>query len=252
MTATTVKKVIKELQRRLDAAASEKSRHWWENYLRGVIAFRGVGIPQIREILASWRYDTGVEDLPLDEQLEIAFALFEVPITEDKLAGILLLQNYLRTQFHWQDLLPRYAKLYDRNLIYDWNTCDWFCVRVLGPTLADNGLSFARALSGWRSKKHLWQARSAAVPFISVAGHSAFYPLIKTTCTTLIKRPERFAKTAVGWVLRDVSIHDSGFVLQFMQANIEHFSVESARNAMKYMDSKTSGPLVIKIKKARA
>ncbi|MCA9481585.1 MAG: DNA alkylation repair protein, partial [Nitrospira sp.] len=108
---------ITELQRRLDAASSEQKKIWWEKYLRGAAAFRGVGIPHIRDILVVWRHDTGVADLPVDEQLDIAMALFEVPITEDKLAGILLLQEYLRMCFDWKDLLPKYASLFERNLI---------------------------------------------------------------------------------------------------------------------------------------
>lgn len=244
-------KSISELQRRLDAAASNKTKRWWEKYLRGTAAFRGVGIPQIREILVSWRHDTGVAALPLDKQLDIALALFQVPITEDKLAGTLLLQNYLRSQFHWRDLLPRYETLYKRNLIYDWNTCDWFCVRVLGPMLSESGMPFARALSKWREASHLWQARSAAVPFIKVAGDDTYHPLIKTICSILIARPERFAKTAVGWVLRDVSKHDPDFVLHFLNSRSQHFSLESARNALKYIDRKTSDPVLNEIKNAR-
>lgn len=243
-------KSIAKLQWRLEAASSEKTKIWWEKYLRGAAAFRGVGIPKIRDILSAWRHDARVEDLPVDEQLDIAMALFEVPITEDKLAGILWFQDYLRTHFDWKILLPRYASLYERNLIYDWNTCDWFCVRVLGPTLVENGMPFARALSQWRNATHLWQARSAAVPFIKVADNSIYYPTMKTVCTTLIARPERFAKSAVGWLMRDVSRHDPGFVLSFVKSNIDNLSLESARNAMKHMGGRTRTSLLERIKRA--
>lgn len=241
---------ILSLQKQLDAAASPKTKTWWERYLRGVAAFRGVGIPQIRDILRSWRQDTGVAGLPEDEQLEIALACFDVPTTEDKLAGVLLLQDYLRTRFDWRVLLPRYAQLYERNLIYDWNTCDWFCVRVLGPTLEENGMPFARALSTWRSSENLWQARSAAVPFTKVADNSSYYPTIRVVCESLIRRQERFAKTAVGWLLRDVSRHDADFVFAFVEAHAESFSLESARNAMKHLDRQASKRLIEEIKRA--
>lgn len=241
---------IAELQRRLEAASSEKTRLWWERYLRGAAAFRGVGIPQIRELLSAWRQDTGVAALSMPEQLEIALALFEVPITEDKLAGVLLLQDYLRTGFDWKHLLPRFERLYERNLIYDWNTCDWFCVRVLGPTLAENGMPFARALSGWRNAEHLWQARSAAIPFTKVAHDATYYPVMQTICESLIKRPERFSKTAVGWLLRDVSRHDEAFTVSFLGSHIDHFSVESARNALKYIPARTREPLIEAVKRA--
>ena len=245
----TIHQSITELQWRLDAASSEQKKIWWEKYLRGAAAFRGVGIPHIRDILAVWRHDTGVADLPVDEQLDIAMALFEIPITEDKLAGILLLQEYLRMCFDWKDLLPKYESLFERNLIYDWNTCDWFCVRVLGPTLAEHGMPFVRALSKWQNATHLWQARSAAVPFIKVAEDSTYYPAMLSVCTTLIARPERFAKTAVGWLLREISRYDPSLVLSFLKSHVGNFSLESSRNAMKYIDRKTRMPLLEKIKR---
>jgi 3-methyladenine DNA glycosylase AlkD len=240
---------IVHLQRLLAAASSEKTKLWWEKYLRGAAAFRGVGIPEIRRILAEWRDETGVASLPLASQLDLAFALFEEPLTEDKLAGVLFLQDYLRSAFRWQDLLPRYAQLYERNWIFDWNTCDWFCVRVLSPTLKESGLPFARALARWRTAPHLWQARSAAVPFISVAGDPAFYPLIHSVCDALIQRPERFAKTAVGWLLREVSHHNQGFVLDVIRSQAARFSSESAGNALKYFATSKRADLLIQVKR---
>jgi 3-methyladenine DNA glycosylase AlkD len=50
----------------------------------------------------------------------------------------------------------------------------------------------------------------------------------------LIRREERFAKTAVGWVLRDLSKHDSAVVKDFVDQNLRYFSAESLRNALKY------------------
>jgi len=38
-----------EIQRRLEAASSEETKIWWEKYLRGAAAFRGVGIPQRKD-----------------------------------------------------------------------------------------------------------------------------------------------------------------------------------------------------------
>jgi 3-methyladenine DNA glycosylase AlkD len=52
----------------------------------------------------------------------------------------------------------------------------------------------------------------------------------------VIRRPERFAKTAVGWILREVSRNDPSFVRRVVTENIEHFSVESLNNAIKTFD----------------
>ena len=54
------------------------------------------------------------------------------------------------------------------------------------------------------------------------------------SCQVLIRREERFAKTAVGWVLRDISKYDPAFVMRVVEENLVHFSTESLRNALKY------------------
>jgi hypothetical protein len=40
----------------------------------------------------------------------------------------------------------------------------------------------------------------------------------------------------VGWVLREVSKHDVGFVKQFLAEHLSFFSLESLNNAIKYLD----------------
>ena len=228
--------LIQQLQADLEAIASPKTKNWWENYMRHVIPFRGVGIPQIRERLEAWRAITGVADWSKADQLELALAFFACPIAEDKLAGTLFLQNYLYDQFPWQELLPRYAALFEAEQIFDWNICDWFCVRVLGPTIALHGLDCAQAIAAWHSADNLWQARASVVAFVPVTAETTYYTLIYTACATLIQREERFAKTAVGWILRDISKHDLPGMSAFVEQHLAHFSVEALKNASKYLD----------------
>jgi 3-methyladenine DNA glycosylase AlkD len=58
----------------------------------------------------------------------------------------------------------------------------------------------------------LWQSRASLVAFVPVAGKRDYYPLIETRRQYMIKRDERFAKTSVGWILRDISKYDQAFV----------------------------------------
>ena len=227
---------ISQLQLRLQGVASPAKKEWWEKYLRHVIPFRGVGIPEIRKQLAIWREVSGVAEWAREDQLELALRLFEEPIAEDKLAGILLLQEYLYDKFPWQALLPRYEALFVEERIFDWNTCDWFCVRVLGPTIAQHGPACAQAIAAWGASDNLWQARSSVVAFVKVAAEQQYYPLICESCAVLIQREERFAKTAVGWILREISRHDQAVVQQFIAEHREHFSAEALRNAVKHLD----------------
>jgi 3-methyladenine DNA glycosylase AlkD len=226
--------LIVQLQARLDAVASAKTKAWWEKYLRYVIPFRGVGIPEIRQQLADWRAANGIARWPVEDQLRLALRFFESGIAEDKLAGILFLQDYLYDRFGWETLFPQYEQLYARGLIFDWNTCDWFCVRVLGPTIAVHGLPCAEVIAAWRHASDLWQARSSVVAFVPVSSDERFHPLIFEACAALIRRDERFAKTAVGWILHDLSKLDQAPVTAFIEHYLDHFSAEALKNALKY------------------
>jgi len=243
--------LIHKHQVTMDAEASEKTKLWWERYMKGVIPFRGVGIPKNRELLGIWRKENGLDKWSLEKQLDLALAFFKESMAEDKLAGILYLQNFLCDKLSWKSVFIRYEELYAEKLIFDWNVCDWFCVRVLGATLKNNGKKCAAHLTLWKDAEYLWQARSSVVPFVNVATEQKYYPLIQDVCTTLIRRDERFAKTSVGWVLRDISKHDERFVKTFVQNNMTHFSNESMNNAMKYFDKNIKSEYLDSLKKAK-
>jgi len=234
--------LIKKHQMALDAEASEKTRLWWERYMKGVIPFRGVGLPRNQALLAKWREENGVDKLPLEDQLGLALGFFNEPMAEDKLAGILFLQHYLCDKLPWDVLHKRYEGLFERELIFDWSISDWFSVRVLGPAINKNGMPCAEAIAAWKEAPYLWQARSSLVPFVKVASQPAYYPFVQEACTALIGRGERFAKTAVGWVLREIFKHDEGFVLSFVERHLGDFSRESLGNALKYLDKERQKP----------
>ncbi|MBT3251637.1 MAG: DNA alkylation repair protein [Candidatus Marinimicrobia bacterium] len=220
----------------MDELSLEKTRNWWQKYMKYVIEFRGIGIPQIRALLVNWRNDCKIYDMTYADQYDIALSLFTGEKAEDKLAGILYIENYLVDRVDWKDLYNGYENIYDRHLIFDWNICDWFCVRVLGSTLKKYGKEFGVALSKWKDDEYLWKARSSVVPFIKVAKEAHYYPIIENNCQTLIKRDERFAKTSVGWLLREISKHDAVFVTSFINTNISKFTVETIKNATKYLN----------------
>ena len=229
-------KLIRKHQLALESVASEKTRLWWEKYMRNVITFRGVGIPKNRELLAKWRIDNKIDGWPPEEQLELALAFLAEPVAEDKLAGILYLQNFLHDKLPWELMLEKYQAIYADELIFDWNICDWFCIRVLGATIKNNGKDCAQAVSSWKDAEYLWQARSSVVPFVNLASETQYYPYVREACTVLIHRDERFSKTAVGWVLHDISKYDEAFVTSFVDDHLTSFSKESLNNALKYFE----------------
>jgi hypothetical protein len=123
--------LIDRLQLRLDARATAATREWWTKYLRGAASFRGVKIEQIRIAVHAWFEEEQLgEYLSIGQQKDLALMLLEEDHTEDKLAGVLFLQEILLPEgaLDWRSELPRFARLFDEGYIRDWSICDWFCV----------------------------------------------------------------------------------------------------------------------------
>ena len=147
---------------------------------------------------------------------------------------MLFLQIYLYDKIHWELLVSRFDEVFSKGYIYDWNVCDWFCVRALGPMIKRNGMLCAKAISAWRSKNNVWQARCSLVAFANLAKENQYTPLLVRSSSILVKREERFLKTAVGWILRELSKIDKDLVVAFIKANRQYFSKESLENSIKY------------------
>lgn len=238
------------LQTDLHAHADPKAKAWWENYVKGSPPFIGVKMPVIRRLLQQWHREHVAEALPPAEQFELALALFAGQYTEEKLAGTLFLQEILLPAgaIDPNTAIPRFAALFDEGLIYDWNTCDWFCVKVLGPLIESTRADSANAILGWHKAANLWRARAAVVAFVNLVTSRSYDSRLAAACAVLIQREERFAKTAVGWILREISRHDEAFVRQVLDANLTHFSTESLNNATKYFNQQQAKQYKTKLK----
>jgi 3-methyladenine DNA glycosylase AlkD len=239
----TLAGLIERLQLRLNAHATTATREWWSRYLRGAASFRGVKMADVRKAVHAWfREERLGEHLSVGQQKDLALMLLEEDYSEDKLAGILFLQEILlpASALDWRSDLPRFARLFDEGYIRDWNLCDWFCVKVLGPLVEQQGEACARAISEWREANCVWQCRASVVAFVNLASKGdrnfpGFTEMVLDNCSHLLGSQERFAQTGVGWVLRELSRSDEGRVVGFVEANLDRFSREGLKNATKYL-----------------
>jgi 3-methyladenine DNA glycosylase AlkD len=235
--------LVNKLQLRLNARATAATREWWTKYLRGAASFRGVKMGDVRAAVHTWFEEERLgEHLSVGQQRDLALMLFEENDTEDKLAGVLFLQEILLPAgaLDWHSDLPRFARHFDRGYIRDWNVCDWFCVKVLGPLAEQQGEACARAISEWRAAESVWQQRASVVAFVNLASKGdqnfpGFTEMVLDNCSHLLGSQERFAQTGVGWVLRELSRSDGGRVIGFVEANLNRFSREALKNATKYL-----------------
>ena len=120
--------MIAELQAELERRAEPDKRAWWEGYVKGA-AFRGTPMAQIRAALSDW-----LTRHPELATRTTAFELIREPLSEDKIAGILILSEHLIDELGPDDL-PAFRALLAEEHLGDWSACDWFCVKVLGRML---------------------------------------------------------------------------------------------------------------------
>jgi 3-methyladenine DNA glycosylase AlkD len=249
---------ITSLQQQLDQRADPKTKAWWERYLKHVIPFRGVKMADIRAVLHQWVREEGIDRLPLAQQKDLALDLIRLDYTEDKLAGILFWQEILlpARAVDWPADLPRFAHLFQQGFIYDWNTCDWFCVRVLGPLAEQQGAECAHAITAWRTSEPLWQRRAAAVGFVNLARRGdanfpGFTEMLLAACAPLVASPERFAQTGAGWVLRELGLAEPARVVGFVEERIGQFTREGLAYATEKMPADTQARLKVLHKTSR-
>lgn len=87
---------------------------------------------EIRKVVAAFVKDH--PELTEGERKALACELIAQPLTEDKLAGVLLFSEHLIDRLGLRDL-PMLRGLLAAGHLGDWNSCDWFCVKVLGRML---------------------------------------------------------------------------------------------------------------------
>ena len=225
--------ISEHIKNQLILKADIKKASWLENYVKHQIKSRGVGIPEIRQILLEANKAYLISDSSVSSQVAFLDDLMISEYTEDKLSAILFIQLFWKNNLNAQKL-ELIAEWFDKNLIFDWNVCDWLCVRILAPMVDEDPDMIINVLKRWNGSDNLWKARASLVPFTSCKSIKEYIEHIEALSQTLIMRDERFCKTAVGWVLREVSKFDLDFVLNFLAENEMWVTPEVKKNALKY------------------
>lgn len=193
--------------------------------MKGAIPFRGVKMAGIREVARELWPEVEAADDP------VGFALdqFAGEFSEDKLVGVLLLAEHLLPRLS-AAAVPRLAQPFERGRIEDWSTCDWYCVKVLGPLIGQDP-DAAEPIAAWRDSDGLWQRRSAAVAFVNLVPRGLHHDLVLEVCESNVLDPARFMQTSVGWTLGELRKADPSRVDDFVTRHGEHMSAEARNRA---------------------
>ncbi|MGW8315175.1 MAG: DNA alkylation repair protein [Bacteroidales bacterium] len=226
----------------LQQRSSPDKAAWWNRYMKGSIPFLGAGIPEIRNYLRELNRKKGLEDLPMNRQVGLVKQLIRGTYAEEKLAAVLYIQLFWLGKQRNSFILDLLSDGFEDRLVFDWNTSDWLSVRILSPLIDTGEEEVLWKLKIWNRNSYLWKARASLVPFALVRGITAYRKEITRMADMLIRRRERFAKTAVAWVLREYSREDPQFVLDFLSRHVKHTTSEVKRNALKYYREELKKP----------
>lgn len=226
-------KIVKQIQASLLKSKNIKKAKWLENYVKHNIKSLGVGIPEIRLIIQQVYKQNNLKECSFIEHKEILDQLMKQEYAEEKLAAILYAQIFLKDA-DVKAKLSMISNWFDKKWIYDWNVCDWLCVRLLSPLVDNYPDRTIGVLKKWNKEKYIWKSRASLVPFAQCKSLKEHISIVEKFSEVLIRREERFCKTAVGWVLREISKFNKKFVVDFLEASKLHATPEVIKNAKKY------------------
>lgn len=229
--------LVETLTAQLSQAASVKTKQWFDNYLKGAIEYRGVKTPAVNKLVADWKREYQLGQYALEEQLTLCEMLMQSRFAEDKFAGTIYIQKYLRSKLTCQRLLSFCADLFEQGYFFDWSTTDWLCVRVLDPTIIKHGWPAANVIASWRKSKNLWQRRAAIVSFRHATKDSQYHSLIKQIIEELVVEDQRFIQTGIGWVLADLSKPYPDEADALFRKYLSQFSCEVIDRHSKHLDA---------------
>jgi hypothetical protein len=112
---------------------ADRTRQYWERYLKGAARFRGVPMTGIRTAVPPLWHTEQPSGWPTPQLLGLARHWIGQPFTEDKLAATLLLAEHLAGRLTLEDG-DALARPLAEGKLADWSSCDWYATRPCTPT----------------------------------------------------------------------------------------------------------------------
>lgn len=232
-----LQKIASQIVSEVEAKKNKSKAVWWQNYVKHNAKFLGVPLPEVRKIIRNALVDCN----ELQDMYRIANSLISLDYSEHKIAGILVYQLYIvELESDKLRLLNKIGSLFDEKKIFDWNVCDWLCVKVFTEVVNKKDPVFNYSLLKWSNEEYLWKARAGIVGFVTNISkkdilNDEFIEKYLDSLQVMIQRDERLAKTSVGWALRELSVRDKSVVNDFLRRNELLITPEVLKNASKYL-----------------
>jgi 3-methyladenine DNA glycosylase AlkD len=190
---------------------------------------------QTRSIALDWFRAGG-----FDDPVGLCLDLGSHQISEMKLAGIAIMEHDLvpNALMDAGDLV-RIRRALHSGSYDDWNTCDWMCVKVIGRLVDGAQPADHRSVLAWTSSDVLWEKRAGLVGFVNHLPHTELSAGLDeaflTAAATIVTDQRRFAQTAAGWTLRELSHREPGLVRTFVDRHGSSMSGEARTSATRLL-----------------
>ncbi|WP_254449050.1 DNA alkylation repair protein [Thalassococcus sp. S3] len=206
--------------------AAEKAR-----YHKVEREYLGIGNPVLGDLAKAWRQDLTVED-----RVSLARALWNTDIHEARVtAAKLLTQARIRPDEAVWQLIESWVPDFNA-----WAIADHACMAGQRRLIADPDR--LDKVEEWTRSDHMWTRRAALVITLPWTKQNNPKPdelaardRILSWAKGYVHDREWFIQKAVAWWLRELSKHDRGRVVAFLESHGEQMKPFARREAGKYL-----------------
>ena len=223
-------------------AAQEK------RYLKSDLEFIGVAVPDIRRAVKSAVKEhlaaDGKRGVRLDRETAVAWALalWHEPVHERRAAAIEILQLAV-TRLAAADVAMLERLIRDSRT---WAYVDALAGNIAGAVALRDASSWER-VDAWAADEDFWVRRSALLALLPGirAGQPDLPRFVRYSDPMLAER-EFFIRKAIGWVLREISRKDPGWVATWTEDRLAEISGVTFREAVRRLPPETKARLELR------
>ncbi|MEV5706734.1 DNA alkylation repair protein [Actinoallomurus sp. NPDC052274] len=195
-------------------------------YLKSDLPHLGVPVPAIREVAV--RAAAGRDR---EQTLALARDLWHEPVHESRMAAVEVLVR------NWALLKARDLPIIERMIreSHTWAYVDVLAIKIVGA-LIWRYPRLATTLDLWPGDGNLWIRRTALLALIrGIRTGEADLTRLSEYGDALIEEREFFVRKALGWVLRELSKRDPGWVTSWVRERTDRISGVAFREAVRHL-----------------
>ncbi|GAA2492690.1 DNA alkylation repair protein [Streptomyces gobitricini] len=198
-------------------------------YLRSDLAHLGVPVPDVRRTVTAACRALG--PLTRDDILHLAALLWSGDVYEHRQAAVETLTARAAAVLGPEDLtaLERYLRA-----SRTWALVDTLAVHAAGAVVAREPAPCGATLDRWAHDGDFWLRRTALLALLpGIRAGAPDLRRLSRYADAMLDEREFFVRKAIGWVLREVSVRDPGFVAAWVRERRPRMSGVTFREAVR-------------------